>query len=291
MNRAWAQGRGRPRSGTHCAPPRRQRYTAAVKLSRIIINGVALIAAALIVPGMHLEWKNGTVQTLITLVVLAVVFGIINAYIRPVLRAVSLPINLVSMGLFGFFLNAGLLLLLAWVVDKVWQPVLHIGDFPPNVSAEHDRRPSPARSSSPWCPPSCRYWCPMAERQLVSSGSPYEPVIGFSRAVRVGDRVMVSGTGPIWPDGTVDPDPAVQATRCLTIILEALAAAGAVAADVVRTRMFLVDAADWEAVGQAHGAVFGDIRPAATMVVVAALLDDRWRVEIEAEAIIGPRRR
>jgi len=102
----------------------------------------------------------------------------------------------------------------------------------------------------------------------------------------LGDRVLVSGTGPIWPDGTVDADPESQATRCLTIILEALAAAGASAADVIRTRIYLVDAADWQAVGRAHGAVFGDIRPAATMVVVAALLDERWRVEIEAEAII-----
>ena len=88
-----------------------------MKLSRIIINGVALIAAALIVPGISLAWKSDPTQTLITLVVLAVVFGVINAYIRPVLRAISLPINLVSMGLFGFFLNAGLLLLLAWLVD------------------------------------------------------------------------------------------------------------------------------------------------------------------------------
>jgi len=126
----------------------------------------------------------------------------------------------------------------------------------------------------------------MPERQRIPSGSTYEPVIGFSRAVRVGDRVLVSGTGPIWPDGTVDADPESQATRCLTIILEALAAAGASAADVIRTRIYLVDAADWQAVGRAHGAVFGDIRPAATMVVVAALLDERWRVEIEAEAII-----
>ena len=109
-------------------------YTPAVKLSRIIINGVALIAAALIVPGISLAWKDDTVQSLITLGVLAILFGIINAYLRPVLRAVSLPINLVSMGLFGFFLNAGLLLLLAWVVDKVWLPVLHIGDFPPTFS-------------------------------------------------------------------------------------------------------------------------------------------------------------
>ena len=126
----------------------------------------------------------------------------------------------------------------------------------------------------------------MPDRQNIPSGSPFEPLIGFSRAVRVGGRVVVSGTGPIWPDGSVDPDPQVQAARCLTIILDALAAAGAGAADVIRTRMFLVDAADWEAVGRAHGAIFGDIRPAATMVVVAALLDDRWRVEIEAEAVI-----
>ena len=105
-----------------------------MKLSRIIINGVALIAAALIVPGISLAWKSDPTQTLITLVVLAVVFGVINAYIRPVLRAISLPINLVSMGLFGFFLNAGLLLLLAWLVDKLWQPVLHIGTFPPTFS-------------------------------------------------------------------------------------------------------------------------------------------------------------
>ena len=106
-----------------------------MKLSRIIINGVALIAAALIVPGISLAWKSDPTQTLITLVVLAVVFGVINAYIRPVLRAISLPINLVSMGLFGFFLNAGLLLLLAWLVDKLWQPVLHIGTFPPTFSS------------------------------------------------------------------------------------------------------------------------------------------------------------
>ena len=106
-----------------------------MKLSRIIINGVALIAAALIVPGISLAWKSDPTQTLITLVVLAVVFGVINAYIRPVLRAISLPINLVSMGLFGFFLTAGLLLLLAWLVDKLWQPVLHIGTFPPTFSS------------------------------------------------------------------------------------------------------------------------------------------------------------
>jgi enamine deaminase RidA (YjgF/YER057c/UK114 family) len=123
-------------------------------------------------------------------------------------------------------------------------------------------------------------------RQRVASGSPYEPVVGFSRALRVGDRVLVSGTAPIWPDGSCDPDPEAQAARCFEIILAALAEAGAGPEQVVRTRMYLVDPADWEAVGRAHGAVFGATRPAATMVVVAALLDPRWRVEIEAEAIL-----
>jgi enamine deaminase RidA (YjgF/YER057c/UK114 family) len=123
-------------------------------------------------------------------------------------------------------------------------------------------------------------------RRRIASGSPYEPVVGFSRALRVGGRVLVSGTAPIWPDGSCDPDPEVQAARCLEIIRAALAEAGAGPEHVVRTRMYLVDPADWEAVGRAHGAVFAEVRPAATMVVVAALLDPRWRVEIEAEAIL-----
>jgi enamine deaminase RidA (YjgF/YER057c/UK114 family) len=121
---------------------------------------------------------------------------------------------------------------------------------------------------------------------LVSSGSPYEEPIGFSRAVRVGDRVMVAGTAPVWPDGSCDPDPGQQAERCLEIMLGALSEAGAEAGDVVRTRMFLVHAADWEAVGRAHGRIFGSVRPTSTMVVVRELLDERWRVEMEAEAII-----
>jgi len=115
-------------------PARAAGYTPLVKLSRIIINGVALIAAALIVPGIKLDWGHEPTRTLITLFVLAVVFGIINTYIRPVLRAISLPVNLISMGLFGFFLNAGLLLLLAWLVDKLGQSMLHVGGFPPNIS-------------------------------------------------------------------------------------------------------------------------------------------------------------
>ncbi|NJD28123.1 MAG: RidA family protein [Chloroflexi bacterium] len=124
-------------------------------------------------------------------------------------------------------------------------------------------------------------------RQRISSGSPYEPIIGFSRAVRAGHRVEVGGTAPIWPDGSCDPDPAAQARRCFEIIEAALKEAGASLADVVRTRTYLVDAVDWEAVGRVHGELFGEIRPASTMVVVAALLDDRWKVEIEADAIVS----
>lgn len=123
-------------------------------------------------------------------------------------------------------------------------------------------------------------------RQRVSSGSPFEPRIGFSRAVRVGDRLLVSGTAPVWPDGSCPDDAAMQTRRCLEIIEAALGEAGASIGDVMRTRMFLVSPADADAVGAAHGEVFGDLRPAATMVVVAALLDPRWKVEIEAEAII-----
>lgn len=123
-------------------------------------------------------------------------------------------------------------------------------------------------------------------RQLVASGSPFENAIGFSRAIRVGDRVLVSGTAPVWADGRCPDEPAVQARRCLEIIADALAEAGATLADVVRTRMFLVDAADADAVGAVHGQLFAEVRPAATMVIVAGLLDPRWKVEIEAEAII-----
>lgn len=125
-------------------------------------------------------------------------------------------------------------------------------------------------------------------RLRVSSGSPFEATIGFSRAVRVGDRVMVSGTAPIEADGSVDPDPFAQAVRCLEIIAAALAEAGAALSDVVRTRVFLTDASDAPDVSAAHGRAFAEVRPAATMVVVAALLDPRWRVEIEAEAIVAP---
>ena len=129
----------------------------------------------------------------------------------------------------------------------------------------------------------------MPARQRISSGSPFEPTIGFSRAVRVGDRVLVSGTAPVFPDGSCPDDITVQARRCLAIIEAALAEAGATPGDVVRTRMFLVDPADAEAVGAVHGEFFGDTRPAATMVAVSALLDPRWKVEIEAEAVVARR--
>lgn len=124
------------------------------------------------------------------------------------------------------------------------------------------------------------------ERRHISSRSPYEPEIGFSRAVRIGKRVLVSGTAPIWPDGSCDPDPEVQARRVLDIILAALQEAGAGPEHVIRTRTFITNAAYGDAVGRAHGAIFGAVRPASTMVVVAGLLDPRWKVEMEAEAVI-----
>jgi len=129
---------------------------------------------------------------------------------------------------------------------------------------------------------------PQPHRQRITSGSPFESRIGFSRALRVDDRVWVSGTGPVWPDGSCPDEPGPQARRCFDIILAALAEAGAGIEDVVRTRMFLTSAADADAVSAVHGELFGDIRPAATMVVIAALLDPRWKVEIEAEAVIAP---
>lgn len=124
------------------------------------------------------------------------------------------------------------------------------------------------------------------QRRLVASGSPFEQTIGFSRAVRVGDRVLVSGTAPVWPDGSCPTDATAQARRCFEIIGAALVEAGATFADVVCSRVLLVDLADAEAVGEVHGEVYDDVRPAATMVVVASLLDARWKVEIEAEAVI-----
>lgn len=122
----------------------------------------------------------------------------------------------------------------------------------------------------------------------MSSGSPFEPVVGFSRAVRAGRHVVVAGTAPVMPDGGAPPADAYgQARRCLQIMLAALEELGAHAEDVVRTRTYLVRTEDWEDVGRAHGEVFGEIRPASTMLAVSALLDPRWLVEMEAEAIVG----
>jgi len=126
------------------------------------------------------------------------------------------------------------------------------------------------------------------ERRHARSGSPYEETIGFSRAVRVGSTVAVSGTAPVWPDGHVDPDPAVQARRCWEIALAALTELGGRVEDVVRTRQYVVRPDLADAVGAVHGEVFGAVRPASTMVVVAGLLDPRWLVEVEVDAAVGP---
>ena len=126
----------------------------------------------------------------------------------------------------------------------------------------------------------------MADVQRSSSGSPFEPVMGYCRAVRVDDRIFVAGTAPSWPDGHVDPDAETQARRCFEIIGRALEEAGASFRDVVRTRVYLVDAADFDAVARAHGEIFADIRPANTTLVVAALLNPAWKMEIEVDAVI-----
>ncbi|WP_348261928.1 RidA family protein [Telmatobacter sp. DSM 110680] len=121
-------------------------------------------------------------------------------------------------------------------------------------------------------------------RKNISGGSPFEPIIGFSRAVRVGNTVHVAGTGPVGAD---NEDAAGQTRRIFAIAEKALNEAGASFDDVVRTRMYLTHVEDWEAVGRVHGEFFGNIRPAATMLVVAALLNPNWRVEIEMDAVIS----
>lgn len=125
-------------------------------------------------------------------------------------------------------------------------------------------------------------------RKLVSSGSPYEPKIGISRAVRIGSIVSVSGTAPIGTDGkTVAPgDPAAQARRCLEIIAQALEKAGASLGDVIRTRTLLTRIDDWQAVADVHGEFFRDIRPANTVMQVVRFIDPEWLVEIEADAVV-----
>ena len=120
-------------------------------------------------------------------------------------------------------------------------------------------------------------------RSNISGGSPYEPIIGFSRAVRIDNIVHLAGTGPVGAD---NEDAAGQTRRIFVIAAEALARAGARLEDVVRTRMFLTHAEDWEAVGRVHGEFFAAVRPAATMVVVAKLLNPAWRIEIEMDAVI-----
>jgi len=126
------------------------------------------------------------------------------------------------------------------------------------------------------------------ERKLVSSGSVFEPSIGFSRAVRVGQHIAVAGTAPIAPGGgTACPgDLYGQTKRCLEIIEKAINDAGGKRQDVVRTRMFLKDIANWEDAGRAHGEFFNDIRPASTMIQIVQAIDPSWLVEIEADAIV-----
>jgi len=125
------------------------------------------------------------------------------------------------------------------------------------------------------------------DRRHARSGSPFEDTIGFSRGVRVGNTVAISGTAPVWPDGEVDADPRVQARRCWEIALAALEELGGRVEDVIRTRQYLVTAEVAEAVGAVHGEVFAGVRPASTMIVIAGLLDPRWLVEVELDAIVG----
>ena len=126
------------------------------------------------------------------------------------------------------------------------------------------------------------------ERKLVPAVSPMAATVGYSRAVRVGNHVAVAGTAPVMPDGADPPaDPYAQTHRCLEIVVASLAELGAGPEHVVRTRVYLTRAEDWPEVGRAHGEVFGEAKPASTMLVVAALLDPHWLVEIEADAVVS----
>lgn len=125
------------------------------------------------------------------------------------------------------------------------------------------------------------------DRRLASTGSPWEPKVGYSRAVRVGGQIAVTGTVGIEADGRFAPTLEAQSRRALTIIKAALEALGGSLEDVVRTRIYVTDISRWEEAGRAHGEFFGSIRPATTMVEVARLIDDAALVEIEADAIVG----
>ena len=129
----------------------------------------------------------------------------------------------------------------------------------------------------------------MAKRQSVSTGSPYEPILGIARAVRIGNIAAVAGTAPIAPDGSnaAVGDPVGQARRCFEIAKDALEGLGASLEDVIRTRVILTDIAHWEAVGKVHGEYFGDIRPVNTMMQVTRFIDPEWLVEIEVDAVIS----
>jgi enamine deaminase RidA (YjgF/YER057c/UK114 family) len=123
-------------------------------------------------------------------------------------------------------------------------------------------------------------------RRLISSGSPLEPRIGFSRAVRVGRHIVVAGTAPIVPGGVTPEGVYAQTIRCLQIVVQAVEDAGGRAADVVRTRMMLTDISGWEEAARAHGEYFADARPACTFVQVSGFIDPTWRIEVEADAIL-----
>jgi len=128
----------------------------------------------------------------------------------------------------------------------------------------------------------------MPIRKNVSSASPYEPIVGFSRAVRIGDVIAVGGTGPIGLDGkTVAGDVAAQARRCFEISLTALEQLGGAPGDIIRTRIMLTRIEDWKTVAQVHGEFFRDIRPASTIVQVTALVDPDWFIETEMDAVAG----
>jgi enamine deaminase RidA (YjgF/YER057c/UK114 family) len=129
----------------------------------------------------------------------------------------------------------------------------------------------------------------MSARQNVSTGSPYEPIVGISRAVRIGGIVAVAGTAPLGPDGKTvgQNDPAVQATRCFEISKAALERVGATLKDVIRTRILLTRIEDWRAVAEVHGRFFREIRPVNTIVQVARFIDPEWLIETEVDAVVG----